>query len=574
MLKRVLTSLVCFCCLTAIAQNRSHKYTVDFVKVWGFLKYYHPSLGSGKINPDDLFLTWIDRVGNAGSDKEYAAVLEEIYQSVGGVTAAKIGKEGSKLFTRNDKTVWVEQDKLLSPLVRKSFARWRKQGYTDSVHQYMPSHFYATEIPAERLYDSIIYPNVKFQLLALARYWNAIEYLFAYKYMAPDWDKMLIRQVPFFSKPMSAADFELHLLQLNSGIEDTHGGIVRIKQSSQVYGQFFPPFTFQFVDEKNIVVMDFVDSVSCAKQDIRKGDIITGIGNRRVDQAVADRKHLVSASNAPQLRHLLASIPLMLPLRSKDSIIQITTLRKGVSLLSLHQLTETVFASNLQKLYEKQRGNGTTTQNRFVLRSINKDVAQVDAANLSILYNNSADDREVDSVLALMRTHQKAIILDLRCYATQAVFYNKFIAAMGGRLQKFSTLLAHSKRYPGKYYEEDILSPVKPGTPQFEKYTSPLILLVNEQTKSQSELITMIMQATGLNTIVVGTQTAGCDGDLIYYPVPGGYTLTFSGRHVEYPDGTVTQKAGIRIDKRVTITAAALAGGRDEILEAALKLVD
>jgi C-terminal processing protease CtpA/Prc len=573
MLKRFAFILICSWSFIVAAQQRIDRYTSDFIKVWGFLKYYHPATGTGKVNPDDLFLKWIDKVRNTGTDKQYAGLLEEIRLDLGEAPVVNL-KDDVDLFSRNDRTAWIGKDKLLPGPFKNFLQQLRKQGYTDSVHQYLPAIFHATVIPAERKYDSIRYPNVAFQLLALSRYWNAIEYLFPYKYLVRDWNTVLVKQLPFFNQPMSAVEFELHLLELNSAIEDTHGGIVAIRHGAQVYGTFYPPFTFKFVDDKNIVVTDYIDSVSCAEQDIRRGDVITMVRDLRIDQAVARHQHLVSASNAPQLRSLLSSLPLLLPLRGNDSVIQITTIRKGVSLLRLHRLTEASFELSLQKLYRKQNGNGTTTQNRFVLRSINKDIAQIDGANFSIMYNNSPDDRDVDSTLALMRTHQKAILLDLRCYATQAAYYNKFIAAMGGKLKKFATLLAHSKRYPGKYYEEDIFSPVKPGAPQFDKYPGKFIVLVNEQTKSQSELITMIMQATGLNTIVVGTQTAGCDGDLIYYPVPGGYTLMFSGRHVAYPDGKATQKAGIKIDKHVKITAKGLAQDEDEILEAALKLVN
>ncbi|MET0465068.1 MAG: S41 family peptidase [Chitinophagaceae bacterium] len=574
MLKRLAFFVICLWCITAAAQVRADKYTANFIKVWGFLKYYHPAVGTGRVNPDSLFLTWIDKVRTAGTDTEYKVLLESIHRDLGVVKVVSNVSDSVKLFSLNDKTSWVEKNHLLPPPLKQSLRQLRKQGYQDPVHQYLPEHFYATEIPAERSYDSIRYPNTGFQLLALARYWNAIEYLFPYKYMAPDWNAVLVKQVPFFSKPMSAVDFELHLLQLNAGIEDTHGGIVQITQGAQVYGSFFPPFTFKFVDEKSIVVMDYLDSAGCIRQGIARGDVITQVRNRSIGQNVADHSSFVSASNAPQLRSLLSSIPLLLPFRGKDSVVQIYISGKGSSMLKLQRPTDTSFVSNLQKLYQQQRGNGTTTQNSFVLRSINKEVAQVDGANLSILYNSSPDDRPVDSVLALMRTHRKSIILDLRCYATQAVFFNKFIAAMGGQLHKFTKLMAHSKRYPGKYYEHDVLSAIQPGSPLLEKYPGQFIVLVNEQTKSQSEWMTMVMQAIGLQTIVVGTQTAGCDGDLIYYPVPGGYTLTFSGRHVAYPDGTATQKTGVRIDKRVTVTAKGLAEGKDEILEAALKLID
>jgi len=105
-----------------------------------------------------------------------------------------------------------------------------------------------------------------------------------------------------------------------------------------------------------------------------------------------------------------------------------------------------------------------------------------------------------------------------------------------------------------------------------QPYTGKVILLVNERTHSQSEMITMILQASGPVT-VVGTQTSGADGDLIDMPVPGGYTLNFSGRHVAYPDGTASQKLGVKRNIKVNYTTAGIANGKDEILEAALQLL-
>ncbi|PZR25382.1 MAG: hypothetical protein DI535_18730 [Citrobacter freundii] len=571
-MKRIFLLLFSFLCIRAMSQNISDKYLFDYIKVWGFLKYYHPAVAGGKADADVLFMAWIGKVRAAKTDRDYAAILNDISAGLGKIPMSS-SKDTTKLLLKNDKTAWISNDKLLPLSFKTQLLQLRKQGFTDSVHRYLPQQFFDTRIPAEKAYDSVSFPNTDMQLFALARYWNAIEYLFGYKYMiSQNWDNVLKRQLPFFAKPMNAAEYELHILQLNAAIEDTHGGIVSLKRSAQTYGLFFPPFVFQFAGD-TIVVTDYIDSIACAKHDIRKGDLITGIRNLTVAKAVEACGYLVSASNESTKRSLLSSIPLLKPFRGNDSIVPVRILRDGKLLQRQVPMQKTVnpsFANNINNLYRRQAGDGSTSKNDFILRSLTADIAQVDAARLSILYNSSDDDHAIDSVLQLMKTHKKAILLDLRCYSTQAVFYNKLLPALGKPLKPFARLQAHYKRYPGTYYEEDIFS-VVPKQPLQPVYPGKIILLVNEATQSQSELITMIMQASA-SAKVVGTQTGGCDGDAIRMPVPGGYTLIFSGAHVDYRDGTPSQKVGVKRDVKVKRTTKGIVEERDEVLEAAMRV--
>lgn len=559
--------------ISASSQQVSSKYLNNYIKVWGFLKYYHPAIGSGKTDPDSLFIRYAGKVREVKNDKTYGDILLNIQQSLGVVSGSST-RDTTRLFTKNDRTGWISRDKLLPAKVKQQLLLLRSMGYTDSIHQYMPANFFATEIPAEKKYDSLQFPNADYQLLALGKYWNAVEYLFPYKYMtSKSWDVVLKEQLPFFSQPMTRVQFEKHLLELNAAIEDTHGGTVAIKQAAQLYGSYFPPFVFRFVGD-SIVVTDYIDSLSCMRQDILKGDVIVGIKGKSIANALAGVNSYVSASNAPRKKSLLAQIPLMMPFRGHDSVMTIRVLRNNQVFsrqLILQKPVQKEFVNNLNRLYVQQTGNGTTTQNTFVIRSIDKDIAQVDAANLSLLYNSSADDRAIDSAMKEMVAHKKAILLDLRCYATQAVFYNKFLSALGWKLKPFAVLQAHYTRFPGNYYVQDIFTPVV-QPPLASPYPGKLILLVDERTQSQSELVTMIIQGSG-PAISVGAQTAGCDGDMIYLPVPGGYTLSFSGRHVTYPDGTASQKAGVKRNVKINYTTKGVGAGKDEILEAALNLV-
>jgi C-terminal processing protease CtpA/Prc len=72
---------------------------------------------------------------------------------------------------------------------------------------------------------------------------------------------------------------------------------------------------------------------------------------------------------------------------------------------------------------------------------------------------------------------------------------------------------------------------------------------------------------------VVGSTTAGADGNVSPFPLPGGLRTMISGIGVFYPDKRPTQQVGIIPDLVVRPTIEGIRAGRDEVLEAALKKV-
>jgi len=110
------------------------------------------------------------------------------------------------------------------------------------------------------------------------------------------------------------------------------------------------------------------------------------------------------------------------------------------------------------------------------------------------------------------------------------------------------------------------------GTQNKQPYKGKLILLVNESTQSHAEFSTMLLQ-TAPAVVTIGNQTAGADGNVSTIVFPGGYSTMMSGLGVYYPDGTPTQRVGVRVDITVTPTLAAVLKGRDEIQERALQYI-
>jgi C-terminal processing protease CtpA/Prc len=72
---------------------------------------------------------------------------------------------------------------------------------------------------------------------------------------------------------------------------------------------------------------------------------------------------------------------------------------------------------------------------------------------------------------------------------------------------------------------------------------------------------------------VIGSTTAGADGDVSQFGLPGGLSTMISGLGVFYPDKKPTQRVGIVPDVEVKPTIAAIRAGRDELLEEAVRRI-
>jgi C-terminal processing protease CtpA/Prc len=103
-------------------------------------------------------------------------------------------------------------------------------------------------------------------------------------------------------------------------------------------------------------------------------------------------------------------------------------------------------------------------------------------------------------------------------------------------------------------------------------YPGKIAVLVDETSQSQAEFTAMALRAMP-NALVVGSTTAGADGNVSAIPLPGNLRTMISGLGVFYPDHRPTQRIGIVPDLTVEPTVKGIASGRDEILEAAIRAI-
>jgi C-terminal processing protease CtpA/Prc len=123
----------------------------------------------------------------------------------------------------------------------------------------------------------------------------------------------------------------------------------------------------------------------------------------------------------------------------------------------------------------------------------------------------------------------------------------------------------------GMTWEEKRNPPLEPEDPV--SFHGPLVLLTGAATHSAAEDFVGPLK-TGGRAKTVGGTTAGSTGNPLLFELPGGGGFNVCTRYMLLPDGREFIGLGIPPDVEVGLTAADIAGGRDQVLERAVGEMD
>jgi hypothetical protein len=101
------------------------------------------------------------------------------------------------------------------------------------------------------------------------------------------------------------------------------------------------------------------------------------------------------------------------------------------------------------------------------------------------------------------------------------------------------------------------------------KYKGKTVMLIDERAISQAEHTGLFLEAAG-GTKFIGSPTAGANGDVTSFCVPGGIWISFTGQAVRHADGRQLQRVGLKPDIEVRPTLKGIRAGKDEVLERAV----
>jgi C-terminal processing protease CtpA/Prc len=166
-------------------------------------------------------------------------------------------------------------------------------------------------------------------------------------------------------------------------------------------------------------------------------------------------------------------------------------------------------------------------------------------------------------------SNTKSIIIDIRNYPLGTK--DAIVAELSEKEQECFKSIMPDLSKPGRFVWRKARK--KAGRKNKDPYKGKIILLVNEETISYAELTCMCLQTLD-NVTVIGSQTAGADGNVTELKFIGGFDTNISGIGMFYPNGKETQRIGIEPDITIEQTISGIKNGRDEILEKAIEVAN
>jgi len=516
-------------------------------KLWGFLKYHHPEVGKGNYNWDNELFRLFPSYLKTESVNERDKVLMDWINKYGAIPICSTCKETPTDAYLKPNLLWVESSNMNSDLKNKI-----QEIYTN---RHQGEHYYIKMAPGvgnpdfsnEKPYANMTYPDAGFRLLSLYRYWNMIHYFFPNTYLTDKkWEGVLAEYIPIFISAKNELEYELAALKIIGDINDTHAANLRGGRNAlqSLRGNNYASFRVQFV-EQQLVVTDYYNPELKEETGLEIGDIITHINGKTIESIVDSIKIFYPASNET-VRLWNISFDL---LRSNNNTINIRYVSSGQT----KQNELPLYQSNRLNMYRYK-----VSQNEKCYELMDGNIGYVTLATIK--------NEDIPVIKETFR-NTKGIIIDIRNYPSTFVPFllGSYFVSTTAPFVKFTNGNVNN---PGEFTFTPVLEIPKAD----ETYQGKLVVIVNESSISQSEYTAMAFKA-GNNTTIVGSQTAGADGNVSMILLPGGLQTAISGIGVYYPDGTKTQRIGIVPDIQVEPTITGIKQGRDEVLEKAVEII-
>lgn len=520
-------------------------------RVWGFVKYYHPAIARGDYNWDAELIRVLPKVLASKNQKARSEVLGAWLANFGPVPACATCKEPAANSLRLQADLaWLTDKKQVNTELSKQLV-YLRQNRNQGDHYYVQSapNIGNPTFQHEEIYAGLETPDAGLRLLALYRYWNMIAYFFPYRYaIGEDWQQVLPDMIPQFAAATTAEQYRLTALKLIARIHDTHANISGDKIINDYQGKYFAPVRIRFI-EGQAVVTEYYKATLGKESGLEIGDIIVQVDGVPVPELVKKWQPLAPASNEPtQLRNIAnlllrgstEKVPLLVRRNNKEFALTISRYHAGNLNLAVN--------------------GGTASPLLPSWRLLPNNIGYI---SLGTIRNNQLPE------IMQSAAGTKGLVIDIRNYPSEFVVFSlsKYLLAKPVEFVQFS---APSLTYPGVFEK---MPPLKLVPGERAPYAGKVIILVNEISQSQAEYTTMALRTTP-GAIVVGSTTAGADGNVSSIVLPGNVSTRISGLGVYYPDGRETQRVGIMPDVEVKPTIQGIKEGRDEVLEKAVQLIE
>jgi len=527
----------------------ANKDLAQIGKVWGLLKYHHPSVTSGKYDWDEELFKLIDCVATNPDNLTLNSILENWINSLGQVKTIRLKanyiEEDIKLVPDND---WIHDTVLLGAALSAKLVTIESANRPKRSYYFYDVAKEGIATPANENSYKDIDLNENYRLLSLFRFWNIIQYFYPYRYaMGEKWENVLTKYIPQMVSHQTRKEYILTLMRLTAEVNDAH---VAIREQDWVFGKNSLPCVLSVIENK-VIVTDFYDKELVDSSGITIGDEILELDGVPVNKIVDGLMPYCSGVNMPTKLRIACE---KLVLTDKSAISLKIANEKGVF------NNKEVTCSLSEKMNIKTRFQAK------------REPVKIED-NIAYIYPGSLTSDDLDKRLPEI-LNTTGLILDSRSYPKDDAIGYLLDYLLSKEKIKFHQTTAPDVIRPGTFYFQEenpdhfIFSTLKNHKP----YSGKIVVLVDECTQSTAEFYTMMI-STIPGISIIGSQTAGSDGPAIPLLLPGEILTMYTGMGIYYPDRKETQRLGIKLTEGVHRTIEGIRTGVDPLVRRGKELI-
>ena len=568
--------------------EQSLQNLIAFTKLYGYVRFFHPSSEAQKIDWNKFAVYGTEKVEDAKNSDELKKILKELFLPIAPslIIYDKNNYKDDELKTYSPENpaklkevLWKYHsfaDEVSNDLYYKSIG----ENKHDSLFKELPlkDKYFRVEIgnnlsiilPIVLYSDSVstlprgdidkvndllkkdsvnqiqykeINRYVRFAGITIA--WNIFQHFYPYRNLIKtNWQDELSISLKSAAVDTSKIDYLNTLKRFTAKLEDGHTSVIFPNSDGNYY---YPGLRWEVI-ENQLVITDVLNEI---KDKVAPGDVILEIDGIRALERLAVFDSLVSGATVEWKRTDQSP-------KRKGSL-ELLASGKENSILKLKVLHKDKTSNLIELVRNRNYYNNEIKPDKVF--EIKNGIYYVDMTRCSL-----DDYNKIRPKL----TKSKGIIYDCRGFPSMFGIYFSDMTrdTLFAAFKWYSSLILYPDGNNTSYYTRP---PLKlPGSSDYIK--APKVVITNANAISGAESILLTIQYHKLATLI-GEHTAGTSGVMDAFTLPGGYTIWYTGHLYQNYDGSRFSGIGVIQDIPCSKTIKGISEGRDEQLEKALEVI-
>ncbi len=366
--------------------------------------------------------------------------------------------------------------------------------------------------------------------------WNIFQHFYPYfDVVNTDWDAQLTLSLREASAAAGEEEFHHVLLRMVEALGDCHGRVSSMGAAQGVKKQPVP-ILFDWIEDRLVAVRSLNELV-------KRGDVVLEVDGKPVEERIKDEETRISGS--PQWKRVWSTM--RVSVGPADAPARLKILRDGQA---LELEVKRGYKGNYRFMREFERPS---------IKRYEDGVFYVDL-----------DRATMPEIEKRMQEIAKApgVVFDLRGYpkGNHRVISHLLTKAENAKWMKIPKFI-----YPDREKLAGYLGIGWDMGPAEPHINGKVVFIINGRAVSYAESFMGYIEGHKLAEIV-GSPTAGANGNVNPFSLPGDYRISWTGMKVTKHDGSQHHLIGVLPTIPVKRTIKGVAEGRDEFLEKALEV--